>query len=810
MGVVQARSLFFMNEFRFAARILRRSPGFTLVAALALALGIGATTAIFTVVNSVLLQPLGYHDPDRLVWMWNVSSNTGPGMAGIFPPDLRAFREGNRSFEQMAGFMQGSWNLTGDGDAKRLLGVRVTEGFFEMLGVRPLIGRLFLPEEHHEGRNLVSIFSYGFWQRNFGGDPHIVGRTVIMDGKPFQVIGVMPQGFQFPTDCEMWAPFAFDTPATAGRDYRRMRVVGRLKPGVTLGQAQADMSAIAERLAEELPDAYHGWGVQLVTLTQQEVGHIRPTLLVLTAAVAFVLLIACANVANLLLARAVAREKEIAIRTALGASRGRLVRQLLVESVVLALAGGILGIVFAIWGVRLLLALDPTAIPRAPEIHVDALVLAFTFALCVVTGLVFGLAPALQNTRVNMHDALKDGGRGSTSGMRRNRFRSILVVSEVALGMVLLIGAGLMARSFRELIVVHPGFDPGNVLTMQIALTDISYGPPERRVGFFEDLTRRIEQLPGVQSVGAVNMIPLGGSNNTVGFWMEGQDTGDSAARIYSNNRVVTPDYFKAMGVPLISGRWFTWSDRKDTPNVILINDTFARQLFPKGDALGKRLTLDLGYPWRGEIVGIVGSFRQSSLTDEPRRDLFTPLAQTAIAGMTFVVRAAGEPAALSAAIRKQVNAIDPRVPVYNVRTMSDVVASSVSEPRLRTALLSLFSLAALVLASLGIYGVIAYSVTERRHEIGIRLALGAQPSDVLLMVVGQGLMLALIGLAVGTGAALVLTRLLRRFLFGVSETDPLTFATAALLFLIVAFLASYVPARRALRFDPMFELRNE
>ncbi len=800
-----------MKELRFAARALRRSPGFTLVAALALALGIGATTAIFTVVNSVLLRPLGYRDPERLVWMWNVSSRTGPGIAGIFPVDLSAFRDDNRTFERVAGFMLGSWNLTGEGDAVRLLGVRATEGFFETLGVQPLIGRGFLPEEHYNARNLVVLFSYGFWQRNFGGDPRIVGRTVTLDGKPFQVIGIMPPGFQFPPECEMWAPFAFDTPATAGRSYRMMRVVGRLKPGVTLAQAQADMSSIAARLAREVPTAYRGWGVQLVTLTEREVGHIRPTLLVLGAAVAFVLLIACANVANLLLARAVAREKEMAIRTAVGASRIRLVRQLLVESIVLAGAGGVLGVVFAHWGVRLLVALDPAAIPRAQEIHVDAVVLAFALALSVLTGLVFGLAPAVQNTRVNLFDALKDGGRGSTSGMRRNRFRSVLVVSEVALGMVLLIGAGLMARSFRELIIVHPGFDPSNVLTVQIALTDVSYTAPQRRVSFFEDLTHRIERLHGVQYAGAVNMIPLNGSTNTVGFWMEGQDTKDRASRIYTNNRVVTPDYFKAMGVPLLAGRWFTWNDRQGTPGVIVINDVFARQLFPKGGALGQRLTLDFGsYLVPGEIVGIVGSFRQASLTEKPERDLFTPLAQTPIAGLTFVVRAAAEPAALAAAVRHEMHAIDPRVPAYNVRTMGEVVGSSVAQPRLRTALLSGFSRAALALASLGIYGVIAYSVSERHHEIGIRLALGAQGSDVVRMIVGQGLMLAAIGLAVGAGAALALARLLRRFLFGVSETDPLTFAAAALLFLLVAFLASYLPARRALRVDPMFELRNE
>jgi len=794
-----------MNDIRFAVRSLAKQPGFAAVAILALAFGIGATTSIFTVVNGVLLRPLPYEQAERLVWFWSGTTGLQISRAGMAPLDLEDYRQDTKSFERIAGFLFGSWNLTGDGAPSRLLGVRVTDGFFETLGVRPMLGRTFAADEQRDGRNDIVIFSHGFWQG-------ILGRKVTLDGKTFEVVGVMPPGFQFPPDADMWAPVGLGGAQMNSRGYKSLRVIGKLKSGISMEQAQADVRQVDSKLARQFPDSHRNFSIRLVSFEEEEVGSVRATLVLFMSAVFLVLLIACANVANLLLARAVGRQKELAIRNAVGASRMRLVRQLLAESSVLALAGGILGLVFSFAGVRLLLALNTGTLPRAQEIHIDWAVLAFTLAVSLITGLVFGIAPAIRASRVDPQRVMQETARGSSGNIAGQRVRSVVVVVEVALSAMLLIGAGLLGRSLDRMLSEKPGFNPENLLSVQVALTDKVYASDGQRiVAFFQQLLEGLAGVPGVQAAGASNRIPLSGLTNEVGFWMPGDPATDPAKELKASIRVTTPGYFRAMSAPLLDGRFLEWNDAADKPKVLLVNDAFARKFFPQGGVVGKRLSLNVARPPTVfQVAGIVGNFRQTSLTTEPLPEVYTVLPQTPIGGLTVVVRSTVAPAALAAAVRKQMEAIDRNVPAYNIRPMNQIVADSISQPKFRTVLLGIFSFAAVLLACLGIYGVIAYSVTERRNEIGIRMALGAEPGDVLRLVISHGLMLAGIGLVIGIAASLAVGRLLGSVLYGISEADPATYFGAIVLFLVVAGLASYLPARRALQLDPVNALRHQ
>jgi putative ABC transport system permease protein len=798
-----------ISDIKFAFRMLFRTPAFSFAAALVLALGLGATTAIFTLVERLLLSPLPYPDPGRLVWIWNVPPRSAIGLRGLFAPDIDEIRRESRVFETMGGSFPGTWNVTGIGEPLRLAGVRVTADYFRTLGIQPQTGRLFLPEEYRVGREMVAILSYSFWQNHLGGDPNIVGRRISMDGIPFEIVGVMPREFAM-SDSDLWAPLPPESPYAAGRNWRYVQTCARLKPGVEPAQAQAELDRIAADLASRHPED-RGYGLKLVTFLDQEVGSVRKTLWVFAAAVGCVLLIACSNVASLLLARGVVRVREMAVRAAVGASRGVLVRQLLIESGLLAIGGALLGLPLAFVGVKLLIALDPQALPRAQEIHMDGRILAFSFLLALATALLFGIVPALRGSRVGLRGVLTAGGRGGSGARGGNRLRSILVVTEVALGVVLLASAGLLARSFRQLSEVRPGYDVSNVVTMQFSLSDVRYRDMARCEKFFERVVTQLEQTPGVDSAGTTHRLPLRKDKQTAGIWLDSQPVHSEETKIVLDNRVVSPGYFRAMGVPLLAGRFFEWTDRTDSPKVMMVNDVFVHEFFPRGDALGKRITMDVsGTPWTGEIVGVVNSFRETDLAEEPRRELFTAYSQTTIPGNTLVVRSTGSTADVLTAVRSAIGAVDPDVAFFNVRTMKQQVADSVAQPRLRSALLAIFSSVALILASLGIYGLIACSVAERKKEIGIRIAMGARPAEVRSMVLGQGLKLTAIGLALGLAGAAGATRLIDGFLYGVRASDPFTYALTCVVFLGVAIVASYLPARRAMRVDPMVALREE
>ena len=790
--------------------MLFRTPAFSFAAALVLALGLGATTAIFTLVERLLMAPLPYPDAGRLVWIWNVPPQSGAGLRGLFYSDLDEIRRESRLFESLGGSFPGSWNVTGAGEPQRLAGVRVTAEYFPTFGVQPETGRLFLPGEYRIGHEMVAILSYSFWQNHLGGDPNIAGRRISMDGISFEIVGVMPREFAPSADNDLWAPLPPESPYAAGRTWRWVQTCARLKPGVDPRQAQAELNSIATDLAARYPED-RGYGLKLVTFLDQEVGSVRKTLFVFAAAVGCVLLIACSNVASLLLARGAVRVREMAVRAAVGASRGVLVRQLLIESALLAIAGALLGLPLAVFGVRLLIALDPQALPRAQEIHLDGRILAFSFLLALATALLFGIVPALRGSRVGLRGVLTAGGRGGSGGRGGNRLRSILVVTEVALGVVLLASAGLLARSFRQLSEVRPGYDVSNVVTFQFSLSDVRYKDLARCEKFFENVVARLEQTPGIESAGTTHRLPLRKDKQVAGIWLDSQPVHSAETRILLDNRVVSPDYFRVMGVPLLAGRFFERTDRIDTSKVFIVNDAFVRTYFPRGDVLGKRATMDLGAStWTGEIVGVVGSFREADLAEPPRPELFTAYSQTTIPGNTLVVRSSGSTADVLSAVHAAVDAVDPDVAFYNVRTMKQQVADSVAQPRLRSALLAVFSVVALILASLGIYGVIACSVAERKKEIGIRIALGARPSEVRSMVLAHGLKLTAIGLALGLVGAAGATRLIEGFLFGVSANDPITYATTSAVFVAIALLASYLPARRAMRVDPMVALREE
>jgi putative ABC transport system permease protein len=798
------------QDLRFGARMLWKQPGFTLIAVITLALGIGANTAIFGVVNAVLLQPLPFAEPGRLVWVWGNIRNGG-NRASVSPLDYLDYRAQNTTFEQFAAaFSIPTFvNLTGSGAPERLEGRVVTGNFFQALGVNPALGRTFLPDHEKSGSNQVVVLSHKLWQQRFGGEPSIVGKTLTFDGKKYEVLGVMPPNFKFPQNTELWVPMNFEmAPEMKQRKAHFLRPIGRLKPGVTLVQAQADMDTIARQLEAHYPESNTGWNLRMVSLRDQLVGNIKPTLQVLFGAVGFVLLIACANVVNLLLVRAAGRQKEIAVRMALGARRWRIARQMLTESVLLALAGGVLGVVFAAWGIELIVAFSGNNIPPTAQIGIDRVVLGFTLGISLLTGVVFGLVPALQTSQPSLGETLKEGGRGVGQSAHRNRTRNLLVVFETAIAVVLLIGAGLMIRSYIRLQQVSPGFDAANVLTTRINLSYGKYDSEEKAGAFWLQLYERLTALPGVEAVGMITELPLSGQPNDTPFTVEGRPPVEPNQRFGADFRRVNQDYLRSMRIPLLRGRGFTEQEVRQNAKVVLISETLASGVFPNEDPLGQRLLLGLSEQTPFEIIGIVGDIRHRTLEAAPFPTMYLPEISTGWTNLT--IHTVGDPLNLAAAVRREVLAIDPDQPIAAVRTMEQVLSESVAAPRYRVWLLGLFALVALVLAAVGIYGVISYSVAQRTHEIGIRMALGAQSRDVQRLVIGQGIKLALIGVGAGLLGAVGLTRLLAGLLFEVKAIDPLTFAGVAVILITIALLACGIPARRATKVDPMIALRCE
>lgn len=800
-----------LQDLRYAVRMLRKKPSFTVIVVLALAIGIGANTAIFSVVNAILLRPLPYKNADRISMIWMDNPKLGVSQDWHSYPNYIDYKEQNQSYEDMAAFNDRSFNLTGTGDPVRVVGVWTSASLFSVLGVEPALGYTFTEAEEEPGKDLVVVLSNGLWQRRFGGDPGIVGQSISMNGVNRTVLGVMPASFTFPEKkTELWIPLALSPQRRQARNAISYKAVGRLKPGVTIEQARADMGAIAKRLDDQYSQS--GYGINLMPLHDQETRTVKPALLVLLAAVAFVLLIACANVANLLLARAALREREVAIRVALGAGRSRIIRQVLTESALLSLAGGAAGLLLAVWGLKVLVALSPADIPRLDQTGIDGRVLAFTLAVSLVTGLIFGLAPALQSAKSDPNESLKEGARGSTGGVGGRRVRNLLVVSEIALSLILLIGAGLLIKSFVRLQQFEFGFNPDNLLTIRVQLPGSKYRDGKQVVGFYQQLLDRMETVPGVRSVGAISSVFLTDTPNSTNFSIEGRPVPVGAESIEVPLDSISPSYFKVMGIPLLRGREFDNRDVEGATPVVIINDTFARRFFPGEDPVGKRFVYgspDPRNPWI-TIVGVAGDMRRTGFDKAVRPETFLPEAQNPDNALTIVARTATDPASFAGALRNEVWSIDKDQSVYDIKTMHQTLSEMMSQRRFNMLLLGLFAAVALTLAALGIYGVISYSVTQRSHEIGIRIALGAQSRDILRLVVGQGMVLAGIGVSIGLIAAFALTQLMSSLLFGVSAADPVTFVLISLLLTGVALAACLVPARRATKVDPMVALRYE
>jgi putative ABC transport system permease protein len=805
-----------IQDLRYGVRILIKNPGFAFVAVLTLALGIGANTAIFSVVNAVLIKPLPYREPDRVVQFWetnplkNWTQETG---APVAPANLFDWQKQNQAFEDIAAYVYfnmksgpNGLQMESDGEPDRIKTLYVTGNIFSVLGVNAMIGRALREEETWEGRHTVAVLSYGLWQRRFSADPKIVGRKIRLSGLDREVVGVMPPDFYFPSkEAEVWIPMGWNYAEIAKlRGTHFLVAIGRLKPGVTLDLARSEMTAIASRLEQQYPESNKQMSVGLGPLRERIVSNVQLPLIMFLVAVAFVLLIACANVVNLLLSRSAARSREVAIRSALGAGRGRIVRQLLTESLLLAITGGAIGLLLAGWLKDLLVAFSPGDIPRLDEVRLDWRVLGFTVGITLLTTLLTCLAPALQSSKPDLTSSLKEGGQKGYVG-QGGRMRGALVIAEIALALVLVAGAGLMIRSLSLLRQVNPGFDPNNVLSLSVSLPESKYDGA-RAQAFFGQAEQRIRRLPGVIAVGSTTVPALKGFGWTSSATIEGWPPEDDVSEV--RHKVITPDYFRAMGIKLLRGRFFNESDNEKSQPVIIVNDTFARRHFPGEDPIGKRVKF-LQAPWR-MIIGVVNDEKQDGLGAKVDHEAYRPLLQGAQSDMTFMVRTTTDPQSLVGAIREEIRALDRSLPLYDIKTMRVAIYESLARERFITLLLIVFAALALALASIGVYGVMSYSVTQRSREIGVRIALGAQTGDVLKLIVAQGGELAAVGVAIGLISAFALTRLMKTLLFGVSATDPLTFVAVSLLLSIMALLACYIPARRATKVDPLVSLRVE
>ncbi len=798
----------FFKDLRYGIRSLLKQPIFTLIAIATLALAIGANSAMFTVVNSVLLRPLQFPESDRLVVFEGINPPRGIDQSNMGLLDLVDWQNQNQVFEQMAGFLSIGFVLTSGDETERVPGSWVTGDLFSVLRVQPLYGRVLQREDAQLGKDNVAVIGYGLWQRRFGGDRNVIGRQVTMGGKSTTIVGVMPQGFDYPFQSEAWRPFAVDL-AKEERNDRYLNVIGRLKPGASVPQAQAEMDTINQRLAQTYPETNAGWAVRIRTLQEGLVGQLRLSLLVLLGAVAFVLLIACANIANLLLARATSRQKEIAVRSALGASRLRLVRQLLTESLLLSIAGGIAGFLLSIWLTKLLVAISPANSPRFDEIRPDTRVLIFTVGLTLLTSLVFGLVPALQGSRVDQAESLKESSRGNVGG--RSRVRGLLMTTEIAMSFVLLVGAGLLIKSFIRLREVNSGINPDNVLTFRLSSPPGKFTQDKQREQFFQQVLDQVKATPGVQSVGMVLSLPLGADSLNLfrGLIPEGHALKNEEA-LDTVYLAVSPDYFRTLQIPLIGGRAFDDRDVDNSPKVVILNEPAARKLWPDHNWIGRHINVFPSEKFEREVVGVIGETKRS-LDDEPVPQMYVPYSQDATwPSMSFAIRTNGDPASAFPAIRNQIRSFEKGAAIFNVSTMNDVLATSTAPRRAPMLLLSAFAGAALLLAMIGIYGVTAYYVTQRTQEIGIRIALGAQMKDVLTLVLRSGLALTAIGVAIGLGGALALTRWMKTLLFAVNPTDAVTLIAVCACIVITTLLACLIPARRATKVDPMIALRYE
>ncbi len=805
------------QDLRYGLRMLLKKPGFTLIAVMTLALGIGANTAIFSVVNGVLMKSLPYHEPERIVLLWGDVPSRNEHRTQVSATDVADWRKQNTVFEEVATFSHWGATLSGEGEPERLSGMQVGDGYFSVMRGQPLLGRVFTPEEQVDGKDYVIVLGYGLWQSRFGGAREVIGKKVYFSARPYTIVGVMPEDFQpLPANLVENRPQFYRPVAEAydeeERGSRHLRAIARLKPNVSLKQSQSEMNLIAKRLADEHPKSNTGYGVHLVTITEETVGGLRLALILLLLAVMVVLLIACGNVGNLLLARAMARQKEIVIRAALGATRGRLIRQLLTESLLVALLGGGLGLLLALWGTELITSLGKEFIPSLSRVEIELPVLAFTLAVSAGAGILFGLAPAIQLSRPDLNEGLKEGGRVAGGSTAQRRLRNGLIVAEVAMALVLLVSAGLLIRSIIHLRRANPGFNTGNLLTMNVWLPHAKYPDAPKWVAFYDQINERIRALPGVQSAGMTGVLPISHNFDRRSIQVETHPV-PRGQEADADTYIVTPGYLQTMQIPLLKGRELTTQDVADVEPVALISETFARRYWPGGDPLGKRIKFPGSaarpQPWR-TVVGVVRDVKQYGVDKESTMQLYLPQAQSPVSWLTLAVRTTGNPALMLNAVRDAIRSVDPDQAVFEVATMEGLLAESIAKRRFVMLLLAVFAALALALAAIGIYGVMAYTVAQRTQEIGIRMALGAQTRDVLRLVVGQGMRLALFGVGIGLIAAIGLTRLMTTLLFGVSATDLLTFALIAAVLMFVALLACWVPARRAAKVDPMIALRCE
>src|SRR6266487_4485864 len=816
------------KDLRFALRQLLKQWGFTFIAVLTLALAIGATTAVLSLVNGLLVRPLPYQEPQQLVLRLQHFKSQNLERIPVSPPEFKDYETRGRSFEKLGAFGYTNFNLAGEDRPERIAGATVTAGVLPLLGVSPIKGRLFESEECTLGRDDVVIISARLWQRRFNSDPQIIGTKLLLNGKTFTVVGVMPASFDFPLQlfnlgngaqfggrAEIWQPLAFTDDQMKARYSRSFAVIGRLASATSVAQAQAEIETINAQMRSEHPNNYgqgNSFGGDVFPLHDLAVGGMRPALLILVGAVFLVLLITCANLTTMLLARAAAREREMGIRVALGAGPLRLLKQVLTESVLLALVGSAAGVLLALWGVELLKAVGAQTVPRLSEVDVDLNVLGLTLAIALGTGIIFGLVPALASARPELTEALKEGGRSSSQGARRNRLRNGLAIAEVALALVLLSGAGLLMKSFARLQNVNPGFNPRNALTFEVSLPKIRYPDNPSIVRFNNEAQRRIAALPGVQAAGFSTILPLAGTNSDSSFAIEGQPSNDRSPSPDEENRQVSPDYFRALEIPLIKGRFFADADKADAPPVIIVNQAFAKKFWPKQDAVGKRIVMGgmSEHPNWITIVGVVGDVRHFGLDVDPKPEMYVPFAQDPYFTTIYVVRSNQDPASLLPAIRREIQAIDSAVPLANVRTFENVIADSIAPRRLSVVLLGVFAGVAVLLASVGIYGVMSFLVVQRTQEIGVRMALGAQRSDVLKLILGRSLKLISAGAAIGLVVTLMSTSTLQALLYNVSAFDTPTFVLVTILLAAVALAASYLPAMRATKADPMAALHAE